>query len=97
MINSMTGFGRAQAVLHGREITVELRSVNHRYLEVNARVPRSYSYIEDRLKPAVQPRVSRGKLDVGVTIQNNECTDERIELNLELARGYAQAVARLAE
>ncbi|MEG1384628.1 MAG: YicC/YloC family endoribonuclease [Oscillospiraceae bacterium] len=96
MINSMTGFGRAQQVLHGREITVELRSVNHRYLEINSRVPRSYSYIEDRLKPFIQTRVSRCKMDIGITVVNCEGTDAKIELNMNLAKGYADAIAKIS-
>ena len=97
MVNSMTGFGRAQEIRNGREITVELRSVNHRYLEVNARVPRAYSFIEDRLKPVLSGRVSRGKVDIGISIVTQQEAGEKIELNLEVARGYADALRRLGE
>lgn len=92
----MTGFGRATGSAHGREISVELRSVNHRYLEISARVPRSYSFIEDKLKTHIQRRVSRGKLDVGVTVTCPEESDTRVELNLKLAQSYAQAVAQIS-
>ncbi len=97
MVNSMTGFGRAQQTLHGREITVELRSVNHRFLEIGVRAPRSCAFVEDRIKPVLQARIARGKVDVGVSIVNSGRTDERIEPNLALAREYAQAVALLAD
>lgn len=96
MVNSMTGFGRAQDTRNGREITVELRSVNHRFLEVNTRVPRAYSFIEDKLKPVLNGRISRGKVDVGVTIVTSSA-DETVELNLEIAQSYADAVNRIAE
>lgn len=96
MVNSMTGFGRAQDTRNGREITVELRSVNHRFLEVNTRVPRAYSFIEDKLKPVLNGRISRGKVDVGVTIVTSSA-DETVELNLEIAKSYADALNRIAE
>ena len=70
MTMSMTGYGRSQQLIDGRDITVELRAVNHRYFECSVRTPRSYSYLEDKLKSYVQSRVSRGKIEVGVTIQN---------------------------
>ena len=63
MVKSMTGFGRAQEILEGREITVEVRSVNHRYFEFSSRVPRAHAYLEERLKSYVQKRISRGKVD----------------------------------
>ena len=75
MIRSMTGYGRSQQILSGRENTVELRSVNHRYFEMNARIPRAYGYLEEKLKGYLQPRVGRGKLDVGVFLVNLEGTD----------------------
>ena len=95
-MQSMTGFGRAQDTRNGREITVELRSVNHRFLEVNTRVPRAYSFIEDKLKPVLNGRISRGKVDVGVTIVTSSA-DETVELNLEIAKSYADALNRIAE
>ncbi len=95
MVNSMTGFGRAQDTRNGREITVELRSVNHRYLEVNTHVPRAYSFIEEKLKPALSGRIARGKVDVGVTIVADSA-QQTVELDMALARNYAEALNRLA-
>ncbi len=97
MINSMTGYGRAQSIRNGRDISVELRAVNHRYFELVARVPRSFSYLEDKIKSLVQTRVSRGKIEVGLIIVNAESCDIQIELNMELARSYNAALTRIAE
>ena len=72
MIKSMTGYGRGEAVLHGRPITVELRSVNNRYLDCNIKLPRIYVFAEDAIKAKVQESISRGKVDVFVTIGPSE-------------------------
>ena len=74
MILSMTGFGRGTAVLNGREITVELRSVNSRYFEYSSRIPRSCSYMDSRLKKQLNVRVTRGKVELSMTIQNVEAS-----------------------
>ena len=68
MIKSMTGYGRAQQTLCGRDITVEIRSVNHRYFEYASRLPRSFGYLDEKLKALLQSAVSRGKVDCFVTI-----------------------------
>ena len=68
MIKSMTGFGRAEEIIEGRDIIVEIRSVNHRYYEFSARVPRAYGYIEEKLKSYLNGRISRGKVEVSVSI-----------------------------
>ena len=95
MVRSMTGFGRARAVTNGREITVEIRSVNHRYFEFSCRVPRSYAFLEERLKAETRGCVSRGKLEVGVTITDVEMADTELALDLPLAKAYADALARI--
>ena len=92
MVKSMTGFGRAQAILEGREITVEVRSVNHRYFEFSSRVPRSYAYLEERLKSYVQKRIGRGKVDALVTIVNLDSGDTNVQINHTLAREYLDAL-----
>ena len=74
MILSMTGFVRGTAVLNGREITVELRSVNSRYFEYSSRIPRSCSYMDSRLKKQLNERVTRGKVELSMTIQNVEAS-----------------------
>ena len=92
MIKSMTGFGRAQEVLEGREITVEVRSVNHRYFEFSSRVPRAHAYLEERLKSYVQKKVARGKVDALVTIVNLDSGDTNVQINHTLAREYMEAL-----
>ena len=74
MILSMTGFGRGTAVRNGREITVELRSVNSRYFEYSSRMPRTCSYLDSRLKKQLNERVTRGKVELSMTIQNVEAS-----------------------
>ncbi len=97
MIKSMTGYGRGQQIIDGREITVEIKSVNHRYFEFSARVPRAYGYIEEKLKSFVQGKVSRGKVEVGVTIFNIEGKDAQIEVNQSIAVGYVEALRKANE
>ena len=95
MILSMTGFGRGTAVLNGREITVELRSVNSRYFEYSSRIPRSCSYMDSRLKKQLNERVTRGKVELSMTIQNVEAADAEVTVNMELARSYQKALRNL--
>ncbi len=92
MIKSMTGFGRAQEIVEGREITVEVRSVNHRYFEFASRVPRTHAYLEERLKSYVQKRVARGKVDALITIVNLDGGDTDVQINHTLAREYLEAL-----
>ena len=96
MILSMTGFGRGTAVLNGREITVELRSVNSRYFEYSSRIPRSCSYMDSRLKKQLNERVTRGKVELSMTIQNVEAADAEVTVNMELARSYQKALRSLS-
>lgn len=96
-MNSMTGYGRSRQVLDGREITVEIRSVNHRYLEYSARIPRMYGYLEEKLKTFLQSSVSRGKVEVTVTIQNLTGGDTVVQINQALAKGYLDAMRSQAE
>lgn len=95
MTMSMTGYGRSQQLIDGRDITVELRAVNHRYFECSVRTPRSYSYLEDKLKSYVQSRVSRGKIEVGVTIQNVEVAASEVQINEPLAEAYLTALREM--
>ena len=96
-MNSMTGYGRSRQVLDGREITVEIRSVNHRYLEYSARIPRMYGYLEEKLKTFLQSTVSRGKVEVTVSIQNLTGGDTLVQINQALAKGYLDAMRSQAE
>ena len=92
MTKSMTGYGRAQKILAGRDILVEIRSVNHRYYEFSARVPRAYGYIEEKLKSFLNGRISRGKVEVSVSIAAVEAADTLIEINKAVAKGYVDAL-----
>ncbi|MBP1559692.1 MAG: YicC family protein [Oscillospiraceae bacterium] len=97
MIRSMTGYGRSRQILDGREILVEIKSVNHRYFEFSARVPRAYGYIEDKLKTFLQDKISRGKVEVGVTVFNIDGKDALIEVNQSIAQGYVDALRKANE
>ncbi len=89
---SMTGYGRSQELIDGWDITVEVKSVNHRFFEFSARLPRVYSYLEDKLKSYIQSNVSRGKIDVGVTIFTTDVKDTQVEINEPLVNEYVNAL-----
>lgn len=97
MIRSMTGYGRAQEVRGGKDITVELRSVNHRYFEFSARVPRGCGYLEDKLKGLVQAAASRGKVEAAVLLQTVDSPDTQVVVNTALAREYLDALRGMGE
>ncbi len=97
MLRSMTGYGREQLVLDGREITVEIRSVNHRYYEFSARIPRIYGYLEEKLKSFVKGSISRGKIEVNVTVNNLEGRDVAVNIDSNLARNYLKALRETNE
>lgn len=92
MIRSMTGYGSAEEVINGRSIRVEIKSVNHRYFEYSARVPRSCGFLEERMKRLLSGVISRGKVDVGVTIQTVDGIDEEININREVVKNYVEAL-----
>ena len=95
VIKSMTGYGRAQKIINGRDILVEIRSVNHRYYEYSSRVPRTYNYIDEKLKALLKTGISRGKVEVNVTINNIEGRDTEIAVNKGVAEGYVNALRAL--
>lgn len=97
MIKSMTGFGRAQETVDGMTVTVELKSVNHRYFEFTAKVPRTYGFLEEKLKSFLNARVSRGKMECSVSIENLEESDMEVIVNPSLAKGYVDALRTLSE
>ena len=97
MIRSMTGYGRAAETIDGMAITVEIKSVNHRYFEFSSRTPRAYGFLDEKLKSFVQSRVSRGKVECYVQIESLEEADVEVLLNASLAQGYLQAFSQLAE
>ena len=95
MVKSMTGYGRAREMRNGRDITVEVRSVNNRYLDCTVKMPRAYIFAEDRMKARVQQTISRGKVDVFVTIDASAADAAVVAVNEPLARGYYDALTRL--
>ena len=96
MIKSMTGYGRAREVLNKRDITVEVRSVNNRYLDCTVKMPRMYAFAEDAVKARVQKAVSRGKVDVYITVDASAADVAQVNVNTALAAQYAQALRALA-
>ena len=96
MIKSMTGYGRASNSYESREITVEVRSVNNRYLDCTVKLPRIYSYTEDRIKQLVKETVTRGKVDVFITVVNAAGEEVRISLNRPVLEGYLAAMQAVA-
>ncbi len=92
MAVSMTGYGRSQKIVDGREIFVEIKSVNHRYIETNVKVPRAYSYLEDKLRKLITENANRGKIEVYVTINTLDGKNEKVQLNKELASSYISAL-----
>ena len=95
MVKSMTGYGRAREMRNGRDITVEVRSVNNRYLDCAVKMPRAYIFAEDRMKARVQQAISRGKVDVFVIIDASAADAAVVAVNEPLARGYYDALTRL--
>ena len=95
MIKSMTGYGRAVETVNGREFTVELRSVNNRYLDCSVKMPRSVSFAEEAVKQAVKQSVSRGKVDVFITIKSENSDDTKITLNASVLEGYLTAMRQM--
>ncbi|MBE7002919.1 MAG: YicC family protein [Ruminococcaceae bacterium] len=95
MVKSMTGYGRAREVRSNRDITVEVRSVNNRYLDTTVKLPRTYIFTEDALKQQVQKAVSRGKIDVFVTIDATAADETVVTVNEPLAAAYWEAVRKI--
>lgn len=97
MIRSMTGYGRYQASIDGMDITVEIRSVNHRYYEYTSRLPRTYGFLDDKLKSYLQGRIARGKVEVYISIDTVDAPGSEVVINYALAEGYLKALQTLSE
>lgn len=97
MIKSMTGYGRAEAVIDGMNISVEIKSVNHRYFEFSARVPRIYGFLEEKMKTFTNSLVARGKIECFVSVENLEEAETEIIVNHSLAEGYLKAVKEISD
>lgn len=97
MIKSMTGYGSAKGTVEGLNITVELKSVNNRYLDASVRLPRSFMFAEELLKSAVQRHISRGKVDVFVSVDSSDAGDMTVKVNEALLKGYLDALKHIAD
>ena len=97
MIKSMTGYGRAVETVNGREFTVELRSVNNRYLDCSVKLPRMVSFAEEAVKQAVKATVSRGKVEVYISVKSENTDDTTIRLNKAVLEGYLAAMRQMTE
>ena len=95
LIKSMTGYGRAVETVNGREFTVELRSVNNRYLDCSVRLPRMLSFAEDAVKQAVKASISRGKVDVFITVRSEGGDEATVSLNQAVLEGYLKAMRQM--
>ena len=97
LVKSMTGYGRCVETVGGREFTVELRSVNNRYLDCTVKLPRALSFAEDAVKQAVKNAVSRGKVDVFISMRAEGGSDTKVTLNAPLVEGYLAAMKEMAQ
>lgn len=97
MIRSMTGYGKGFLSIESREYQVEIKSVNHRYLDINIKMPKTLSYLEDDIKKQISQKIKRGKLDVYITFENNSQEGRNIKINKELAKVYINQLKELAK
>ena len=97
LVKSMTGYGRCVETVGGREFTVELRSVNNRYLDCTVKLPRALSFAEDAVKQAVKNAISRGKVDVFISMRSEGGSDTKVTLNAPLVEGYLAAMKEMAQ
>lgn len=96
MVSSMTGYGRCQQVIDSMNITVEVKSVNHRYFEFNARTPRQYMFLEEKLKKFFQSKLSRGKIECFVTVESLDESDCKINVKANVAKAYLDALNEIS-
>lgn len=97
MIKSMTGYGKANLEKNARKYQVEIKTVNHRYLDISIKLPRILSYLEENIKQEISSKIKRGKVDVFVTFENNSLEGKEIRINTELATAYISELKKLAE
>lgn len=97
MIKSMTGYGKSNLSVNNREYQVEIKTVNHRYLDISVKMPRAISYLEEEVKKAVMVQIKRGKVDVSITFENNSVEGREIKINTEIASLYIKELKKLAE
>lgn len=97
MIKSMTGYGKSTYSSNSREYQMEIKSVNHRYLDINVKLPRAISYLEEDIKKQISIMVKRGKIDVFITFDNNSDEGKDIKINTDVAKLYIKELRKLAE
>ena len=97
MIRRMTGYGKQSLSIDGREYQIEIKSVNHRYLDINIKMPKTLSYLEDTIKKEISEKIKRGKIDVFITFENNSQEGKNIKINKELAKLYINQLKELAQ
>lgn len=97
MIRSMTGYGKQSLNVEGREYQIEIKSVNHRYLDINVKIPKTISYLEETIKKEISNKIKRGKIDVFVSFENNSEEGRKIETNKQLAKLYIEQLKELAQ
>ena len=97
MIRSMTGYGKQSLNVDGREYQVEIKSVNHRYLDMNIKIPKTLSYLEETVKKEISKKIKRGKVDVFITYENNSKEGRNVTINKELAKLYIEELKKLAD
>ena len=97
MVKSMTGYGRAVETVNGREFTVEVRSVNNRYLDCTVKLPRTLAFAEDTVKQAVKGTISRGKVDVFISLRTEGASDVKVSLNTAMVEGYLAAMKQMVD
>lgn len=97
MIKSMTGYGKETKNEQERKYQIEIKSINHRYLDISVKMPRALSYLEEIIKQEISKKVKRGKIDVFITFENNSLEGREIKINTELATAYIKELKKLAE
>lgn len=97
MIKSMTGYGKSEQTIDSLNVTVEIKSVNHRYFEFSARVPREYGFLEEKLKKYCNSLITRGKVECYVSVEDLEEREMEVNVNETLAAGYVKALKELSE
>ena len=96
-MKSMTGFGRAKEVINGREYNIEIKSVNHRYNDINIKLPRNISYLEEHIRKQISSKIARGKIDICITFNNFSIDGKLVTINKDLAKVYINELRELAK
>ena len=97
MIKSMTGYGKAEKAIEQRMYQIEIKSVNHRYLDISVKMPKQLSYLEEEIKKVISSKVKRGKVDVFINFENNSAQGKNIQINTDIAKIYISELRKLAE